>query len=251
VIVKGLPVDRIARTNQSQLLADLQLKIPELTKLKVEPARAPTARFTTAILYLHSAEAATRLCDRGLIWQAQVFNCEPYSADLRIRRCFNCHQFGHIGRYCKNKARCGHCAGPAHPQGEASCPQAQGTKRCVNCSRSHPAWHRQCPKALEAKERAYIAYQHRPRQFEVLGKTNQVGNTTPASSQDSDDGFQIIRSKRLRTQRYTSEAPARRGRPPLGALDKVTGQSRDITQMFRQGSSDPFVSQDPLIPNSQ
>jgi hypothetical protein len=59
-------------------------------------------------------ERATRLCDRGLIWQAQIFNCEPYSADLRIRRCFQCHQFGHIGRFCKNKARCGHCAGAAH-----------------------------------------------------------------------------------------------------------------------------------------
>jgi hypothetical protein len=29
--------------------------------------------------------------------------------------------------------------------------------------------------------------------------------------------------------------PARRGRPPLGALEKVTVQSRDITQMFSQG----------------
>ena len=70
VIAKGLPVDRITRLNQSQLLSDLQLKIPEITKLKVEPARAPSARFTTAILHLRSAEAATRLCDRGLIWQA-------------------------------------------------------------------------------------------------------------------------------------------------------------------------------------
>ena len=113
VIAKGLPVDRITRINQSQLLSDLQLKIPEITKLKIEPARAPLARFTTVILHLRSAEAATRLCDRGLIWQAQIFNCEPYSSDLRIQRCFRCHQFGHKGRFCKNKARCGHCAGLA------------------------------------------------------------------------------------------------------------------------------------------
>ena len=85
VIAKGLPVDRITREDQSQLLSEVQVQVPEVVRLKVEPARAPTARFTTIILHLHSDIAATRLCERGLIWQAQIFNCEPYSADLRLR----------------------------------------------------------------------------------------------------------------------------------------------------------------------
>ena len=265
VIAKGLPSDRITRIDQSLLLLDLQAQVPEITKLKVEHPRAPTAKFTTAILHLRSADAATCLCERGLIWQAQIFNCEPYSADLRICRCFNCHQFGHIGRFCKNKGRCGHCAGAAHPQGDAGCPQLHGQKKCVNCGGPHPAWERQCPKALEVKEQAHLAYQHRPRQFEVLRSGSGHGTTSPtrsvilASSQDSDDGFQVVRTKRLRTtpptqssQTRASEAPARRGRPPLGALERVTVQSRDITQMFSQGSSDPFApTQDSQIPNSQ
>lgn len=260
VIAKGLPVDRITRVTQSQLLLDLQKQIPYIMKLKVEPPRAPTARFTTVILHLRSADVATRLCERGLIWEAQIFNCEPYSADLRIRRCFRCHQFGHIGRYCKNKPRCGHCAGAAHPQGEADCPQLYGTKKCVNCSGPHPAWHRECPKALEAKEQAYVAYQHRPRQFEVLKTTttSRVHSATPASSQDSDDGFQVVRSKRQRTmpptqstQGRAGETPARRGRPPLAAIEKVTVQSRDITEMFSQGSSDLPITQASQIPSSQ
>jgi hypothetical protein len=97
VIAKGLPTDRITRVDQSLLLRDLQAQVPEITKVKVERAKNSTSRFTTAILHLRSTDAATRLCERGLIWQAQIFNCEPYSADLRICRCFNCHQFGHIG----------------------------------------------------------------------------------------------------------------------------------------------------------
>jgi hypothetical protein len=110
-----------------------------------------------------------------------------------------------------------------------------------------------------------VAYQHRPRQFEVLrsgsgsGTTSLTRSVTPASSQDSDDGFQVVRTKRLWTtpptqssQTRASGAPARRGRPPLGALERVTVQSRDITQMFSQGSSDPFaLTQDSQIPNSQ
>ena len=43
VIAKGLPADRITRTNQSLLLLDIQKQVPEVTKLKVEPPRAPIA----------------------------------------------------------------------------------------------------------------------------------------------------------------------------------------------------------------
>jgi hypothetical protein len=88
VIAKGLPVDRAARVDQGQLLKNIQKRTPKVTKLKIEQPRAPTARFTTAVLYLRSAEAATRLCERGLVWEAQIFNCEPYSSDLRLRRCY-------------------------------------------------------------------------------------------------------------------------------------------------------------------
>jgi hypothetical protein len=258
VIVKGLPVSRTARVDPGQLLKNIQQRITEATRLKIETPRVPTARFTTAILHLRSVEAATRLCEQGLVWEAQIFNCEPYSADLRLRRCFGCHQFGHYSRFCKNKPRCGHCAGAAHPQGETGCPQLHSVKKCVNCGGPHPAWDRNCPKALEAKELAQEAYQHRPRQFEVSGSnTRRTRRTTPAPSQDSDDGFQVVRSKRQRTdlpsqrsQSRASEAPARRGRPPLGALDKVTIQSRDITQMFSQGT-DPFaLSQETQIPGT-
>lgn len=259
VISKGLPASRITRVTQEQLLKDIQQRIPEVSRLKIEPPRTPTATYTTAILHLRSADAATRLCERGLVWEAQIFNCEPYSADLRIRRCFRCHQFGHIGRFCKNKPRCGHCAGAAHPQGETDCPQAERQKKCVNCGGPHAAWDRQCPKALDAKEQAHIAYQHRPRQFEVLKNTNnRVYSATPASSQDSDNDFQIVRSKRIRTLPptqsslgRTNDAPARRGRPPNTAINRVNIQSRDISQMFSQGSSDAFQTQDTPIPSTQ
>jgi hypothetical protein len=259
VIAKGLPSGRITKVDPETLLKDVQHRIPEVVRLKVEPPRTPSATFTTAILHLRSAAAATRLCERGLVWEAQIFNCEPYTPDLRVSRCYQCHQFGHISRYCKNKPRCGHCAGPAHPQGETDCPRLHGPKTCVNCRGSHAAWDRQCPKAIAAKEQAHIAYQHRPRQFEVLKATvGRVASTTLVSSQDSDDGFQVVRSKRLRTlpptqgsQTRASETPARRGRPPLAAIDRVNVQSRDISEMFSQGSADPFLTQDVEIPSTQ
>jgi hypothetical protein len=67
VITKGLLVDRAACVDQGQLLKNIQNRIPKVTKLKIKQPRAPIARFTTAVLYLCSAEAATRLCERGLV----------------------------------------------------------------------------------------------------------------------------------------------------------------------------------------
>jgi hypothetical protein len=96
MIVKGLPIDYIIRVDSGQLLLDIWVQVPALVKIKVEPLYAPTVKFTTAILHLYSTEAVTGLYKRGLVWQAQIFNCEPYSAELRIHQCFSYHQFSHI-----------------------------------------------------------------------------------------------------------------------------------------------------------
>ena len=67
VIVKGLPVNRTTRVDPGQLLKNIQQRITEATRLKIELLRAPTVRFTTAVLHLRSVEAATRLCEQGLV----------------------------------------------------------------------------------------------------------------------------------------------------------------------------------------
>jgi hypothetical protein len=67
VITKGLPVDCITRQDQSQLLSEIQVQVPEVLRVKVEPVKASTMRFTTMILYLRSKVAVMYLCKRGLI----------------------------------------------------------------------------------------------------------------------------------------------------------------------------------------
>jgi hypothetical protein len=70
VIVKGLPVNRTTRVDPGQLLKNIQQRITKATRLKIELLRAPTVRFTTAVLHLYSIEAATRLYEQGLVWEA-------------------------------------------------------------------------------------------------------------------------------------------------------------------------------------
>jgi hypothetical protein len=67
VIAKGLLVNCAACVDQGQLLKNIQNKIPKVTKLKIKQPQAPMARFTIAVLYLCSTEAATRLCERSLV----------------------------------------------------------------------------------------------------------------------------------------------------------------------------------------
>jgi hypothetical protein len=103
--------------------------------------RNPTDKYAALILHLSNVKAAQKLCSTGLLWDAEIFDCEPYDATVRIRQCFKCYEFGHISKYCKKQQRCGHCAGAAHEQEENGCPQGQesSTKRCVNCRGKHTA----------------------------------------------------------------------------------------------------------------
>ena len=122
---------------------------------------------------MNSVVAAQEACRRGVVFEAQYFSTEPFYAATQIRRCYKCHRFGHIARYCNNRTRCGHCAGAAHEGGEANCPEKGegGQKRCVNYSHNHLVWDRACPIAIKEVKRAKEAYKKRPYQFDIIQGT--------------------------------------------------------------------------------
>jgi hypothetical protein len=84
--------------------------------------RNPTNKYAALILHLSDIKIAQELCSTGLLWDAEIFDCEPYDAIVRIRQYFKCYEFGHISKYCKKQQRCEHCAEAAHEQGENGCP---------------------------------------------------------------------------------------------------------------------------------
>lgn len=63
-------------------------------------------------------------------------------------RCNKCQRYGHLEAVCRNQLKCCRC-GQAHNRTE--CENIE-TPKCVNCSGSHSAAYRQCPKYLETKE---------------------------------------------------------------------------------------------------
>jgi len=232
VIVKGLPAQRLRTADDTELLKALQKdNTIHITRCKKILPKNRDLKYATATLHVSNVDAAKRLCSDGLIWEAQIFDCEPFCADLRTQQCFKCYQFGHVARYCQKTARCGHCAAAAHVEGERSCPEVapSGRKRCVNCKGSHTAWDRRCPAARAQRDRIKEAYQHRPMQFEEASISSRSDltfkpptsvTTTPRTRSDS-DGFQVVQP-RLKRARVIS-GPRGRGSsrgPPRGDLSR-------------------------------
>jgi hypothetical protein len=148
------------------------------------------------------------------LWNAEIFECEPYDATLRVRQCFKCYKYGYITRYCKKTAKCGYCAAAAHKQkGKNACPnrQASGIKKCVNCRNSHIAWNRACPVYKTISERAKKAYAHRPRQFAIISTTTSITKTNQGrmfplftTQLRSSEGYITISRKKRRPLRRGS-----------------------------------------------
>lgn len=173
--------------------------------------------FATLLIGCRTVETAQKLCRNGLLWEAQIFECEPYYAEAEVRQCYKCLRFGHHARFCKGHARCGHCAAAAHTGGEAACPQfaPSARKRCINCSGNHTAWTRSCPDWTKQRKRADEAYAHRPRQFEIAGNRSspQTIAATSTTSQNMDsDGFTLTQNRKRRTTASQNQ-PRPRGRP--------------------------------------
>jgi hypothetical protein len=115
VIAKGLPAQRLrAIHDPQQVVKELQKRTAGINRCKVQLPKSVTGRHAVVILHMNSVVAAQEACRRGVVFEAQYFDAEPFYAATQVRRCHKCHKFGHIARYCNNQARCGCCSGVAH-----------------------------------------------------------------------------------------------------------------------------------------
>jgi len=228
ILIKGLRKEDLQGVTEEDLVAELGLE--SVDKAKIRLPSIPEHNRATVRLALTDQEEARRACDNGVVWRAQIFNCEPYSATLEAVQCYKCWQWGHTQRFCRKDPLCPRCGtqahGPGGREGENLCPTHKGvTCRCPACGGPHTAWAKECAKGAEAKRRAKEAYQYRPRTFQPVERekpktTQQTGRplaipATPRrqaapqlpmaqprtdlySDEGEDDGFQEVRRKRGR-----------------------------------------------------
>ena len=83
--------------------------------------------------------------------------CKVYDR-VFVLKCYNCQDFGHHSKDCKNVPKCGYCAGN-HETRTCTVKGNSGSSSCVNCTKkdhadkAHEANSLSCPVYLEHLER--------------------------------------------------------------------------------------------------
>ena len=98
-----------------------------------------TGRPQPVIRLVCSHSTAEQLAGRGSL-TVNHYNCIVARKYTNVLRCYNCQQFGHISRLCKNQSCCINCS-DCHNSGE----YCQRPPRCANCQGRHKASDRSCP----------------------------------------------------------------------------------------------------------
>ena len=140
---------------------------------------ALTKRASTIIVEFTNPEDANKMIDEGLIWQGEAFQCERYDRQCRLKQCYKCQRYGHIGTQCKANTACGYCA-KAH--NSKDCPDKSdksATRNCVVCRGAHEAWNNRCPARKEELSKVKAAYDARqPYHFVPSSKDKSPLNQT-------------------------------------------------------------------------
>jgi hypothetical protein len=230
VLLKGMLKKDLKDTTEAEFGRAVGLSSVDKVKFRIPTLEGITR--ATALVTLTSQEEAKKACEEGVVWQAQMLNCEPYWAVLQATQCYRCWGWGHTQRFCRKRALCPRCGSTAHGEGgrvgEAQCP-THGNKiplRCASCAGKHPAWVRWCPEAVKARGAAREAYYFRPRTFELAlekqqqqAQQNQLPKMRHVTFRGTpeEEEFQEVGRKRLR------------GRPPAMAVAQERA-AKDLRQ---------------------
>lgn len=207
VLLKGIWKQDLQGTTEETFSKEIGLRTVDKVKFRVPKHQEATR--ATVLVALTSQEEARKACDEGVIWRAQLLDCEPYWAALNPVQCFKCWKWGHTQQYCRSTPLCPRCGTKAHGEGgrdgEAQCPTYTDEIpfRCPVCGGRHPAWSRECPEKSKVLLKAKEAYQFRPRTFEATIATAATTALPPpffdfTNRGEDDDGYQVISRKRMR-----------------------------------------------------
>jgi hypothetical protein len=158
--------------NRTRILQDNRPFIPqaEIRHIGWLTRDSSTKTASTITIEFTRPDDANKIIDEGLIWQGEVFQCERYERQCRVKQCFKCQKYGHIGTQCKASTARGYCAQEHDTRDCPSKSDRNAPRKCTTCRGEHEAWNRQCPTRKDEIAKAKFAYEMRPRYHRSLSQ---------------------------------------------------------------------------------
>jgi hypothetical protein len=176
VIVHGISTNSINIKDQKatiqQILADNYTVIPkaEISFVGWLTKESPLKRASSIVVEFKDPEMANAIIYTGMAWDGQIHTCQLYDRACRVKQCFRCYNYGHIGAQCDAAQTCGYCAG-LHETKNCTQKGEQGfTPRCAVCKGTHTAWSNACPARKKEVGRVEQAKQVRNVYWPVISK---------------------------------------------------------------------------------
>jgi hypothetical protein len=176
VIVHGIATNSINIKDQKatiqRILADNYTVIPgaEISHIGWLTKEATLKRASSIVVEFTDPEMANAIIYAGMAWEGQIHQCQLYDRACRVKQCFRCYNYGHIGTQCNASQVCAYCA----EQHEAKHCKQKGVEgfnpRCAVCKDAHTAWSNACPARRKEMQRVEQAKEARSIYWHVPSK---------------------------------------------------------------------------------
>ncbi|EDN11316.1 predicted protein [Histoplasma mississippiense (nom. inval.)] len=126
VMVKGVPMGNTNWKEEQQAIKAIYAQNEglrrgvQIERLSLRRNASLQAKVGSLVLSVTSPQQANLLVDNGLIIDSIFCDVEIFHREAQVTRCFNCHEYGHTARFCRQAKRCGFCAAKEHDDKE--CP---------------------------------------------------------------------------------------------------------------------------------
>lgn len=86
--MKGMLKRDLKDTTEVEFGKAIGLSTVDKVKFRIPMLEGVTR--ATALVTLTSQEEAKKACEEGVVWRAQMLNCEPYWGALQATQCYKC-----------------------------------------------------------------------------------------------------------------------------------------------------------------
>jgi hypothetical protein len=236
VLVHGVPVSRVNVNNQAQIIEQIKMEnncIIKGMEIKfvgwLSPKTIQNKKASSLIVEFTKPEHANMAIDEGLIIEAAMQQCEYYDRGCKLKQCFNCQQYGHIGSQCTATQACSYCA-EAHNAKECEKRMAHppAEPKCAVCNGKHTSWSNACKKRQEEQIKIKRALATRPGRHRTkdMGTENSGLQATSRNLQVNFGDFPRLAPQTQSSQEPSGQLASKRQRSPTRKVVEGTQPKR-------------------------